>query len=232
MRNITPETFTDEFFGSLTPMQRLLWLGLLLCMADDQGRMSDNPALFRSTIFPYDEDVSIKDVQKAIDLFVKQHKLHRYAAGSNGSGKGLLQVVNWWRYQRSAQWAGRSQYPAPDNWVDRIRTHEAGHGSKPVTLNWDKLGGFIEPTKPATKRLRRARKKADKVEPTKPQGKRKVIQEDEDEVKDKDNEEGQIKESYVNEGAQTKSSEKPPFSSRKPKGLKGIKQAAQERTGA
>lgn len=211
MRNITPETFTDEFFGSLDHMQRLLWLGLLLCLADDQGRMSDNPALMRSMIFPYDENISIMDVRKGIDLFIEQDKLYRYAAGSNGSGKGLLQVVNWWRYQKSAQWAGRSQFPPPDNWVDRVRTHEAGHGSKPVTVNWDKAGGFVKTTK-----RQRSRSVADKV-----------IQEDE--VKDEVKEEGVINESLINRDAQKLKPSKPPFSSRKPKGLQGIQQAARER---
>jgi hypothetical protein len=168
MRNISSNIFDDEFFGSLNKTHRLLWLGLLLNLADDQGRFMDNVALMRSLLFPYDADVTVKDIEKGLVIFEGKHKIARYIAGTNGSGKRLIQIVNWWKYQKSTQWAGRSQHPAPPKWMDRIRAHEQGGGI--TLLNWQNAGGYEVPTKP----LRSA-----KVEPAKPLQRR----EDEDEVK-------------------------------------------------
>lgn len=143
MRNISPEIFTDEFFGQLPMEYRLLWIGLLTSIADDQGRMLDNAALIKAQVFPYDPYVSIEIIEAGLTLYSEKHKIHRYVAGGNGSGRRLIQVVNWWRYQKSTQWAARSIYPAPAKWVDRIRTHEHGSGQQPVTFNWDQPGGFV-----------------------------------------------------------------------------------------
>jgi hypothetical protein len=147
MRNISGNIFADEFFGSLSQTHRLLWIGLLINLADDQGRMMDNVALMRSLLFPYD-DVTTRDIEKGLALFVAKHKIIRYAVGTNGSSKHLIQITNWWKYQHM-QWAARSMYPAPENWTDRIRAHEKG--GIIVTENWDKSGGYVE----ATKRLPR-----------------------------------------------------------------------------
>ena len=156
MRNISGNTFADEFFGGLSHIHRLLWLGLLLNVADDQGRMIDNVALMRSLIFPYDMTVTVKDIEKGLTIFAAKHKITRYVVGTNGSGKRLIQVVNWWKFQRSAQWAGRSLFPAPPKWLDRIRAHETGGG---ITLmNWDQAGGY----EPATKQVRRKSEPATK----------------------------------------------------------------------
>jgi hypothetical protein len=168
MRNIASNIFADEFFGSLSKVHRLLWLGLLLNIADDQGRMMDNVALVRSLLFPYDTDVTVKDIEKGLIIFQAAHKILRYTIGTNGSGKRLIQIVNWWKYQKSTQWAGRSQHEAPPKWMDRIRAHETGGGI--TLLNWEKAGGY----EAATKRLPRNIEAA-----TKPVQSR----EDEDEVK-------------------------------------------------
>lgn len=145
MRNITPEIFADEFFGSLSATHRLLWLGLVVNIADDQGRMIDNVALMRSLLFPYDNNVTARDIEKGLMLFTAKHKIVRYAVGTNGSSKKLIQITNWWRYQKSMQWAGRSQYPAPEKWTDRIRMHTAGNVI--VTEGWSTQGGYLAPTK-------------------------------------------------------------------------------------
>lgn len=143
MRNITPETFADEFFGTLPMTYRLLWIGLITNIADDQGRMLDNPALIRSLIFPYDAKITVAMIEKGLALFAKKHKIERYHAGTNGSGRQLIQIVHWWKYQHSAQWAAKSAYPPPAKWADRVRIHIAGGGGQPFTMNWDKLGGYV-----------------------------------------------------------------------------------------
>lgn len=175
MRNISPDLFMDEFVGSLSMMQRWLWIGLLAKVADDQGRFVDNVMLIRSMLFPYDTDVTVKDIEKALTLFDAKHKITRYNIGVNGSGKKLIQINNWWKFQKSAQWAGRSQYDAPPKWNDRIRAHE--HGGGITLMNWDSAGGYEAATKP----LRSA-----KVEATKPLQSRDVNVNVKDDVNVKD----------------------------------------------
>ena len=143
MRTLAPETFSDEFVGNLNHVERLLWIGMITIVADDQGRMQDNSALIRNLIFPYDDpvDVSRKTVEAGLEKFEHVGKIHRYAAGANGSGKKLIQISNWWRYQKSASWMAASIYPSPDGWVDRCRYH--GKERIITMTNWDQPGGFL-----------------------------------------------------------------------------------------
>lgn len=147
MRHIASEMFADEYFGSLPMTMRVLWIGIIAVVADDQGRFVDNAALIRSLIFPYDAKITMKDIDNALAAFHKSHKIERYTFGVNGSGKKLIQIVNWWKYQRSTQWAQESIHPAPPKWTDRVRIHKPGNGNVPYTLNWDGVGGYVQPTK-------------------------------------------------------------------------------------
>src|SRR5665647_3401589 len=97
-RVITPTLFDDEFFGSLPDRAALIWIALFGVIADDQGRLVDNPMLIRARSFPY-RDVPVSDVVDAVKSFVEAGKLVRYEA----DGKTLLQIVNWWKHQRP-QW--------------------------------------------------------------------------------------------------------------------------------
>jgi hypothetical protein len=149
MRYLAPEMFMDEWFGCLDPVQRLLWIGLLTTCADDQGRLLNNPTLIRVKIFPYDTSVTNEQITASLRIFQAAHKLHTYTFGLNGASKECVQIVNWWKYQNHAAWAGRSPLQAPQGWRDRIRAHEKGQGENIVQINWDTPGGFTqEDTKP------------------------------------------------------------------------------------
>jgi hypothetical protein len=134
-RIITSAMWEDEFFTSLPIFDRLLWVGLITCVADDQGRLQDNPALIRSKVFPLD-DIPISDIETALSRFLQASKIVRYIA----DGKRVIQIFNWWKHQ-TPQWAGRSNFPPPDNWMDRERFH--GKENKIITCNWDCIGGYI-----------------------------------------------------------------------------------------
>lgn len=137
-RLVATDIFEDDFFMGLDNLQRLVWLGLIVRVADDQGRLQDNPALIRSAIFPAD-DVTTQEVETALILFAQSNRIERYTA----DGKRLIQIVNWWKYQTPA-WAARSRYAAPAGWTDRIKMHTSGTNS--VTKeNWDHPGGYAVP---------------------------------------------------------------------------------------
>ena len=133
-RMISSEIFEDEFFIELDVTSRLLWIGLIVKMADDQGRFYANPKLIKSYVFPVD-DIDVRKIQSSLDYFEKCGKILNYEAG----GKQLFQIVTWWKHQNH-QWPSPSKYPAPDGWTDRIKHHVAGN--KVEKLNWEKSGGF------------------------------------------------------------------------------------------
>lgn len=62
-RMIDPDFWTDEKLGQCKPIERLFFMGLI-SNADDEGRGRGNIRLLRSTIFPYDEDIKVKDVEQ------------------------------------------------------------------------------------------------------------------------------------------------------------------------
>lgn len=169
MRNLSPDIFKDEFFASQSHRLRLLWIGLIVAMADDQGRLEERPLYIKLAIFPFDSKITIKDIETDLKVLAKHKKIVRYTA----DGKRLIQIVNWWKYQAGAQWASRSLFKAPPRWTDRIRAHERGHGQSIVTENWDRSGGFN--SKPLPKPLP-SRKVAD----SKPIASREDEEEEED----------------------------------------------------
>jgi len=134
-RNIDQRIWRDEFFCSLTMTERLLWIGMVNCVADDQGRMLDNPLLIRADIFPLD-DIQAAEITGAIEKFATAGKIYRYEK----SGKKLIQIVNWWIYQSGSSWMGISLFPSPDGWTDRAKYHTKGNEIK--ILNWDHPGGW------------------------------------------------------------------------------------------
>jgi len=141
MRNFSERMFIDEFSGQLQLEFQLLWIGLLMIIADDQGRMLDNAAEIRAQIFPHQPQITDEIIEAGLTLYSEKHKIHRYSVGSNGSGRRLIQIINWWRYQKHSTHMGRSQYPPPPKWVDRVCTHDPG-SKETVKVNWDKEGGF------------------------------------------------------------------------------------------
>jgi len=149
MRTIAPEIFSDEFFGTLALAERVLWMGLLLICADDQGRLLDNSAMLRNHVFPFDDnnEISREMVEAGLCKFAHQGKIIRYSVSSNGSGKKLIQISNWWRYQKSASWMAASKFPPPEGWIDRCRYHTGGN--QIVETNWKLPGGFLPSVLPS-----------------------------------------------------------------------------------
>jgi DnaD/phage-associated family protein len=149
MRYLDPGIVTDEYFGTLGLLSRCLWIGLIVVCADDQGRVLDNSTMIRNQVFPFDDyrTITINEVELALLDYAKHLKIVRYQVGTNGTGKHVIQIVNWWKYQRSASFMSASKYPPPDGWVDRCRYHTTGN--QIIKTNWEDLGGFVGSTLPS-----------------------------------------------------------------------------------
>ena len=98
-RMISSEIWEDDYFIELSLLERMIWIGLLTCSADDQGRMQDNARLIHSQLFPVD-DLDDALIEKALEKFASAGKIVRYKS----EGKKLIQITNWWRYQSPLVW--------------------------------------------------------------------------------------------------------------------------------
>jgi hypothetical protein len=126
-RMIAPSFWQSETVSQWTFRQRLLFIGLF-SNADDQGRLRAHPSLIRSLVFPFD-DIPLDEIKADIQAIADSEAVILYDAG----GKSLIQIANWWTYQKP-KWAWPSEYLPPPDWVDRCRYRV---GNKPVKLNWD-----------------------------------------------------------------------------------------------
>ncbi len=135
-RMIASDIWRDDFVCSLDYFQRLLWIGMVVTCADDQGRLQDRAGFIASDVFP-GEMLSYETIEDALSHFQHEGKIVRYLDGK----VRLIQIVNWWGYQSPA-WAMPSKYLPPDGWVDRVKMHTKDN--KVHTMNWEEKGGYKE----------------------------------------------------------------------------------------
>lgn len=134
-RMIYEDMFKDDEIGMLPRDARLLWVGLIVALADDQGRLLDHLSLIKNRSFVFDNDLDIKNVAKWLGMLEEIGCIYRYKK----DGKKLIQIVKWWDYQ-TPSWANESKFSSPDGWTDRVKVHAKGNKVKMV--DWDKEGGF------------------------------------------------------------------------------------------
>lgn len=133
-RMIASDIWRDDFVCTLDYFERLLWIGMVVTCADDQGRIQDRAGFIASDVFP-GEVIALDTINDALAEFEAEGKIVRYSADK----VKLIQIVNWWGYQ-TPSWAAASKYPAPKGWVDRVKIHTKEN--KTYQLNWELTGGF------------------------------------------------------------------------------------------
>jgi DnaD/phage-associated family protein len=134
-RTLDSKIRSSQTFFQLSYRQRDLWHGLI-AIADDQGRLPGVTAYVRSQVWPY-EDPPVDEIEGDLKKLEELRMIYRYEI----DGQIYIQLVNWWKYQ-SPQWAGASDYPSPDGWLDRERYHGKEHTI--ITNNWNTPGGFCD----------------------------------------------------------------------------------------
>lgn len=102
IRTLKPDFWTDEKLGPLEPITRLVFLGLI-SQADDAGRLIDAIRMLDGLIFPYTDDTCGPSLERLSEL----GRIVRY---SDGSGRGLIQIMGWDEHQRVKN---PSQYTLP-----------------------------------------------------------------------------------------------------------------------
>ena len=107
IRQFKPSFFTDDKVGRLSRDARLFFFGVL-SEADDEGRLVDAPKRLAGTVFPFDDDVTAKKVERWIDELVTQKMVVRYQV----DGGRFLLVRKFKEHQKMSHPA-KSTLPAP-----------------------------------------------------------------------------------------------------------------------
>ena len=129
-RMIHASFFDSELIFEWTIRQRLLMIGIIT-FADDQGRIRAHERWLKSKIFPYD-DIPFKEIKTDIESIASSNDtIILYEV----EGIRYIQLKNWWDYQ-NLQWAKPSDYPPPENWIDRIRMMIYVPARWVMSLNW------------------------------------------------------------------------------------------------
>lgn len=105
-RSIRPEFWSDERVGSLSLLERLLFIGLWT-FADDEGLCRANPLYLRSMIFPYD-NTKESEIKSAIENLESNGLVFNYSSAN----QKYLWIIKFRVYQRIDK-PQRPNNPAP-----------------------------------------------------------------------------------------------------------------------
>ncbi len=108
-RMVYASLWQNEAFGELDDKSKLLYIGLLT-LADDYGRLKNNPSVFRSQVFLYDEKITIKEIKDSVAHLDEMGLIKLY------DSEQFLYHPNWFKFQiLRKDRLGRSLCPTPDN---------------------------------------------------------------------------------------------------------------------
>lgn len=113
-RSIKPAFFDNDILGGLSPLTRLLFIGLW-CQADRDGRLEDRPGRIKKTVLGYD-DLTVEDVDKMLEALATNGFIVRYAA----AGEQYIQVVHFRKHQNPHMKERASEIPPPPGLDDGV----------------------------------------------------------------------------------------------------------------
>lgn len=114
IRSIKPTFWSDEKIGLLPRDVRLTFLGLISALADDHGRLVGNARIVKGTIYPYDDDITVADVEAHLTLLVGAGRILRYRVAESD----YIAIVNWRRHQRVDKPSPSLLPPPPESFDD------------------------------------------------------------------------------------------------------------------
>lgn len=128
IRSIKPEFFISDRIGALTPLARLMFVGLWTA-ADRDGRVEDRPGRLKVQLLPFDtcDPVALLDEIAATGLIV------RYAV----DGRKLIQIAGFAEHQRPHHTEQPSTLPPPTKHRSRTVKQPLLHGEEMVRQRSD-----------------------------------------------------------------------------------------------
>ena len=105
-RNVKPGFFTNELLAEVSPLGRLLFIGLW-CLADREGRLEDRPKRIKVEVLPFDD----ADVEELLEQLSQRGFIQRYEV----DGTRLIQVTAFARHQSPHVREAPSVLPVPEH---------------------------------------------------------------------------------------------------------------------
>jgi hypothetical protein len=116
----------------------------MLAHADDQGRLVGGPEHIKALVVPLIREITVEDADKAL-LGMRRENLIRLYLDLQ-TGRELVQVTDWWEYNRGLRFAAPSKYP-PTRRLGRQGDPAGRHGKvqtvAPAILA--RHAGFVPP---------------------------------------------------------------------------------------
>lgn len=97
IRSIKPEFWTDDLIGSLARDYRLLFVATWN-LADDEGLLRWSAPYLKGAVFPYDDDISVADVEKGMNALTASGMIYPYLGGK--AQQKLAFIVNFHKHQK------------------------------------------------------------------------------------------------------------------------------------
>lgn len=116
-RMIDPNIWQSEDFAHLSILARLIFIGLF-SNADDEGKGRAKPVYVKSVIFPYDEDVRVADIEKALSEISSKMSVTLYSH----NGNAYYKMNNWKIWQRVDK-PQKSKIPEPNDIPELVENH-------------------------------------------------------------------------------------------------------------
>lgn len=109
IRTIKPDFFRSDDVAQLSYRARLTWVGLWTYV-DDAGRGKDNARIIKGDLWPLEDEVTHKDVEKDLQELSKAGRIQRYEV----DGEKYLIILKWTDHQRIAK-PTDSKLPPPSH---------------------------------------------------------------------------------------------------------------------
>lgn len=124
IRTIKPDFFQSEAVARLSFLAALTWIGLWT-QSDDAGKFRDSPRVIKGVLWSLRDDVTLKDVEAALDELANEARIVRYEV----DGKRYLQVTNWAEHQKISK-PTPSRLPNPDGTIPALPESDPGEISE------------------------------------------------------------------------------------------------------
>lgn len=126
IRTLKADLCDDQMLASCSREARYLFVGLIT-RADDWGRFRAHPALVRSRVFPYDQELELSTIAGWLNELEDRGRIVRYEA--EGQSYGYL--ANWDKHQRIDN-AARSELPEPPQFSANLGESPQGGRVSPL----------------------------------------------------------------------------------------------------
>ena len=94
-RMIDPGIWSNEQFGTVPPIARLLYVGTI-SLSDDYGRLKGDPRYLKGQLFCYDDDITVGLIEEMLVELEEVDLILQYEV----DGKPYIAHLNWLSYQK------------------------------------------------------------------------------------------------------------------------------------